>query len=173
MAKNRTIAVSVLLMLMPVLLRCQKTDTLFDERDYQEISRNSEGEYKYVVTFKSKRDTNYTLKKYYYDSLYKSIAIKEFYHSNVLNGPYEFYSSNKLVEKGQYSNGLKEGKFVSYYPSSKIAEISYYSHSIRKGVWEFYSEEGILISKTYFINGKRTKLDKFDRSGKLIETISF
>jgi hypothetical protein len=30
-----------------------------------------------------------------------------------------------------------------------------------------------LISKTYFINGKRTKLDKFDRSGKLIETISF
>ena len=74
---------------------------------------------------------------------YKSEYILAQFSKGMYDGKYEHYKYNKLVEKGAYKEGIKDGMFIEYYSDGSVKS----EKPITDG-----KLNGIL--KTYFTNGK-------------------
>jgi len=112
---------------------------------------------------------------------------------NVLDGKYLFYYKGNIVEEGEYIDGKKEGKLITYYQDNKLKEFIYlvndsirfetvyYNNGVVKsngmtkngskvGTWCYYFENGILDTKGNYSYVKVTKenikevLDKLNTS---------
>ena len=70
--------------------------------------------------------------------------------NGLYDGKYERYKSNRLVEKGVYKEGVKNGTFVEYYSDGKVKSEKSFADGKRNGV-----------SKTYFTNGKPESVQGF------------
>lgn len=92
---------------------------------------------------------------YYWYYLGKILITEGSYEGRLLHGTYVcFYNNDNIKEKGNFKDGKKTGKWIGWYPSGKIKEVSYWAESKKHGHDEFYTEDGKLLRKLKYKNGK-------------------
>lgn len=66
-----------------------------------------------------------------------------YYKGKTFNGILErFYNPNKLTQKTQFINGIRDDYYVSYYGNGNIREIGKYKSNKKVGIWRSYYEYG-------------------------------
>ena len=61
----------------------------------------------------------------------------------------------KLLEKGTYWEGKKDGYWYSYHQNGRVSATAQFSNDKRVGTWKFYSEEGILVGEVTYKDNRR------------------
>lgn len=68
-----------------------------------------------------------------------------------LHGPYTIQSpGKKLIEKGTYILGKRNGDFITYYPNGKMRLQGLYDNGEKTGRWINYDPEGTIENITYY-----------------------
>lgn len=86
-----------------------------------------------------------------------SVQEKKNYDCNVglnkswLDGPYERYNRNVLLQKGNYKDSLKEGAFYEYDYNGRLKSTANYHKGLLKGDRLEYNPGGVVVSKTSYI----------------------
>jgi antitoxin component YwqK of YwqJK toxin-antitoxin module len=113
----------------------------------------------------------------YYHKASKVIMTIENYTKGKLEGLRSvFYASGKIAEETMYKNGLKNGPYNKYTESGIIIEESNYKNNEFDGLAIFRdADDGTIVSKGKFVNGKKAGIWQFFKEGKLIkeENMSF
>jgi antitoxin component YwqK of YwqJK toxin-antitoxin module len=113
----------------------------------------------------------------YYHKASKQIMAIENYSKGKLEGLRSvFYLSGKIAEEILYKNDLKNGTYKKYTESGIIIEESNYKNNQFDGLAIFRdADDGTIVSKGKFINGKKTGIWQFFQKGKLVkeENMSF
>jgi antitoxin component YwqK of YwqJK toxin-antitoxin module len=113
----------------------------------------------------------------YYHKASKTIMTIENYSNGKLEGLRSvFYASGKLAEEMNYKNNLKNGPYKRYTESGIIIEESNYKNGQYDGLAIFRdADDGTIVSKGKFFNGKKAGIWQFFNKGKLVkeENMSF
>ena len=151
---------------------CQNTDGLYDERNYNEVGRDTT--VGYLKIYHYKYDTSYTMWKHYIDTIANDNGfwVKRFYHNDLKDGPYESYSNGRLREKGFYRNGKRDGDYIEYQDSGRVDIRGQYRMGKKVGIWEDYYSDGVIFKRVYYsMNGQFQKQEIYHRkTGKLART---
>ncbi len=103
-------------------------------------------------------------------SFYEDGKIKQqhSYLNSKLDGPaYEYYPDGKLMQENFYQQSELIGKDTSYYQSGKINSIhNRNSRGQYDGINERYSEEGKLLSKSVYKDGKQISVQTGMKMGR-------
>jgi antitoxin component YwqK of YwqJK toxin-antitoxin module len=84
------------------------------------------------------------------------------------NGPYTILSPDKkLLEKGNYLRGKKEGESITYYTNGQVRLKGTYKNGERDGLWVIYNEVGDIENETNYREGLMDGKDKFYTGGLL------
>lgn len=110
----------------------------------------------------------------YYHKASKVIMSTEFYTKGKLEGIRSvFYPSGKIAEEMMYKNNLKNGVYKRYTESGIVLEESNYKDDQFDGDAIFRdADEGHVVSKGKFTNGKKTGLWQFYERGKLVKEVN-
>lgn len=77
------------------------------------------------------------------------------YSGKLLNGNYQvFDGTNKLIEKGQFKNGLKFNSWTQWFANGKIKRIQIYKEGNQEGQAKVFNEQGKLLVIENYKNGK-------------------
>ena len=113
----------------------------------------------------------------YYHKASKAIMTIENYSKGKLEGLRSvFYPNGKIAEEMLYKNNLKNGYYKRYTESGIIIEESNYKNDQFDGLAIFRdADDGTIVSKGKFVNGKKTGVWQFFQGGKLVkeENMSF
>ncbi len=113
----------------------------------------------------------------YYHKASKSIMTIENYNGGKLNGLRTvFYPSGKIAEEMIYKEDKKNGYYKKYTESGIIIEESNYKNNEFDGLAIFRdADDGTIVSKGKFVNGKKAGIWQFFQEGKLVkeENMSF
>lgn len=113
----------------------------------------------------------------YYHKASKAIMTIENYNKGKLEGLRSvFYASGKIAEETMYKNDLKNGAYKRYTESGIIIEESNYKNNEFDGLAIFRdADDGTIVSKGKFVNGKKMGVWQFFEKGKLLkeENMSF
>lgn len=113
----------------------------------------------------------------YYHKASKAIMASENYSKGKLEGLRSvYYPNGKIAEETMYKNGLKNGLYKKYTESGIIIEESNYKNDQYDGLAIFRdSDDGNIVSKGKFVNGKKMGVWQFFAKGKLVkeENMSF
>ena len=113
----------------------------------------------------------------YYHKASKSIMTIENYSKGKLEGSRTvFYVSGKIAEEMIYKNNLKIGPYKRYTESGIIIEESNYKNNEYDGLAIFRdADDGTIVSKGKFVDGKKVGVWQFFQQGKLVkeENMSF
>ncbi|WP_338408507.1 hypothetical protein [uncultured Flavobacterium sp.] len=145
--------------------------------------------------FSPKDNSAYTIM---YDQLKNKVSEGKVVNK-LYEGQWKYYhkSSSVIMTLENYSNGKLEGLCSVFYPSGKIAEEMTYKNNLKNGPYKRYTEGGIIIeesnynnnefdglatfrdpddgnivSKGKFTNGKKTEIWQFFNKGKLINEMN-
>jgi antitoxin component YwqK of YwqJK toxin-antitoxin module len=145
--------------------------------------------------FSPKDNSAYTI---FYDQL-KNIVSEGKVVNKLYEGQWKYYhkASKVVMTIENYSKGNLEGLRSVFYPSGKIAEEMNYKNNLKNGVYKRYTETGIIIeesnyknnqfdgmaifrdpddgnivSKGKFTNGKKTGIWQFFNKGKLVNEMN-
>jgi antitoxin component YwqK of YwqJK toxin-antitoxin module len=107
----------------------------------------------------------------YYHKASKSIMAIENYSNGKLEGLRSvFYPNGKIAEEMIYKNNLKNGVYKRYTESGIIIEESNYKNDQYDGLAIFRdADDGTIVSKGKFTNGKKTGIWQFFENGKLVK----
>lgn len=83
----------------------------------------------------------------------KKIVAK--YSKNVLDGRYEVYEDDKLIERGKYQEGKKVMLWVRYYKNGIMKSAKYYKDGKLDGFYYLYNSKGEIRAKRNYLDGKR------------------
>ena len=74
-----------------------------------------------------------------------------------LEGNFEsFYDDGMVQEIFQIENGKQHGEFISFYPNGQKMEKGNYTHGLKFGKWTKWSETGNILSETFYnIEGRK------------------
>jgi antitoxin component YwqK of YwqJK toxin-antitoxin module len=110
----------------------------------------------------------------YYHKGSKAIMSTEFYVKGKLEGLRSvFYSSGKIAEEIVYKNNLKNGVYKRHTESGIIIEETNYKEDQYNGDAVFKDpDEGTIVSKGKFSNGKKIGIWQFYERGKLVKEIN-
>lgn len=110
----------------------------------------------------------------YYHKASKVIMASEFYSKGKLEGLRSvFYPNGKIAEEMMYKNNLKNGSYKRYTESGIIIEESNYKNDQFDGIAIFRDpDEGTIVSKGKFTNGKKTGIWQFYEKGKLAKEVN-
>lgn len=101
--------------------------------------------------------------------LLKKISFDE----GLKSGDYELHINN-FIEKGQYIDDLKVGKWQTFYNDDKIREVLYFENDLENGKFTKYYFNGNVMIQGQFVNGKREGLwNFFDQNGIKYLTIEY
>jgi antitoxin component YwqK of YwqJK toxin-antitoxin module len=105
----------------------------------------------------------------YYHKASKSIMATENYSKGKLEGVRSvFYPNGKIAEEILYKNNLKNGIYKRYTESGIIIEESNYKNNEFDGLAIFRDpDDGTIVSKGKFTNGKKAGVWQFFEKGKL------
>lgn len=119
--------------------------------------------------------------------------------NKLFEGQWKYYhkASKTIMTIENYNKGKLEGMRSVFYPSGKIAEEMFYKNDLKNGVCKKYTETGIIleetnykkneydglaifrcpddgniVSKGKFTNGKKTGVWQFFEKGKLVKEIN-
>ena len=113
----------------------------------------------------------------YYHKASKNIMTIENYSKGKLEGLRSvFYPSGKIAEETLYKNDQKNGPYKKYTETGIIIEESNYKNGQFDGLSIFRdADDGNIVSKGKFTNGKKTGIWQFFNKGKLVkeENMSF
>lgn len=65
-----------------------------------------------------------------------------------------WYENDIIWSVGYYKEGLKSGASNVYYENGQIRYTKNYEQDVAEGLWEFFDEEGTLLNKVMYENGK-------------------
>lgn len=107
----------------------------------------------------------------YYHKASKSIMATENYSKGKLEGLRSvFYPNGKIAEEINYKNNLKNGTYKRYTESGIIIEESNYKNNEFDGLAIFRDpDDGNIVSKGKFVNGKKVGVWQFFEKGKLVK----
>jgi antitoxin component YwqK of YwqJK toxin-antitoxin module len=107
----------------------------------------------------------------YYHKASKTIMTIENYSKGNLEGLRSvFYASGKIAEEMTYKNNLKNGSYKRYTETGIIIEESNYKNDQYDGLAIFRDpDDGTIVSKGKFINGKKMGIWQFFNKGKLVK----
>jgi antitoxin component YwqK of YwqJK toxin-antitoxin module len=110
----------------------------------------------------------------YYHKASKSIMATENYSKGKLEGVRSvFYPNGKIAEEMIYKNNLKNGLYKRYTETGIIIEESNYKNDQFEGVAIFRdADDGTIVSKGKFTNGKKTGVWQFFEKGKLVKEVN-
>lgn len=113
----------------------------------------------------------------YYHKASKVIMATENYSKGKLEGLRTvFYPNGKIAEEIRYKNDLKNGIYKRYTESGIIIEETNYKNNEYDGLAIFRDpDDGTIVSKGKFVNGKKMGVWQFFNKGKLVkeENMSF
>ena len=142
--------------------------------------------------FNSKDNSAYTI---FYDQLKNKVS-EGLVANKLYEGQWKYYhkASKAIMTIENYSKGKLEGLRSVYYPNGKIAEEMLYRNNLKNGFYKRYTESGIIIeesnykndqfdglaifrdaddgtivSKGKFVNGKKAGIWQFFQEGKLVK----
>lgn len=148
--------------------------------------------------FNSKDNSAYTI---FYDQFKNKVSEGKVI-DKLYDGQWKYYhkGAKTLMTLENYTNGKLEGLRSVYYPSGKIAEETMYKNNLKNGFYKRYTETGVIIEETIyknnefdglaifrdaddgnivskgkFVNGKKAGIWQFFEKGKLVkeENMSF
>ena len=148
--------------------------------------------------FNSKDNSAYTI---FYDQFKNKVSEGKVI-DKLYDGQWKYYhkAAKTLMSLENYTNGKLEGLRSVYYPSGKIAEETMYKNNLKNGFYKRYTETGVIIEETIyknnefdglaifrdaddgnivskgkFVNGKKAGIWQFFEKGKLVkeENMSF
>ena len=64
-------------------------------------------------------------------------------------------TDGKLLEKGTYWDGKKDGYWYSYHTNGKLKASAQFYKGKRSGKWKFYNLEGVLIGEVKYKDNMR------------------
>lgn len=107
----------------------------------------------------------------YYHKVSKAIMTIENYNKGNLEGLRSvFYASGKIAEETMYKNDLKNGAYKRYTETGIIIEESNYKNNEFDGLAIFRdADDGTIVSKGKFVNGKKAGIWQFFAKGKLVK----
>jgi antitoxin component YwqK of YwqJK toxin-antitoxin module len=107
----------------------------------------------------------------YYHKASKSIMATENYSKGKLEGVRNvFYPNGKIAEEMMYKNNLKNGAYKRHTESGIIIEESNYKNNEFDGLAIFRDpDDGTIVSKGKFVNGKKAGIWQFFEKGKLVK----
>ena len=107
----------------------------------------------------------------YYHKASKAIMTIENYTKGKLEGLRSvFYASGKIAEETMYKNDLKNGAYKRYTETGIIIEESNYKNNEFDGLAIFRdADDGTIVSKGKFVNGKKAGMWQFFQKGKLVK----
>lgn len=110
----------------------------------------------------------------YYHKASKVIMATENYSKGKLEGLRSvFYPSGKIAEEIMYKNNLKNGFYKSYTETGIIIEESNYKNNQFDGLAIFRdADDGTIVSKGKFVNGKKSGIWQFFEKGKLVKEMN-
>lgn len=110
----------------------------------------------------------------YYHKASKSIMAIENYSKGKLEGLRSvFYPNGKIAEEIIYKNDLKSGVYKRYTESGIMIEESNYKNDQYDGIAIFRdADDGTIVSKGKFTNGKKTGIWQFFEKGKLVKEMN-
>lgn len=110
----------------------------------------------------------------YYHKASKSIMAREYYSKGKLEGLRSvFYPSGKIAEEIIYKNDLKNGFYKRYTETGIIIEESNYMNDQFEGLAIFRdADDGTIVSKGKFVNGKKSGIWQFFEKGKLVKEMN-
>lgn len=113
----------------------------------------------------------------YYHKASKTVMTIENYSKGNLEGLRSvFYPTGKIAEEINYKNNQKNGLYKRYTETGIIIEESHYKNDQFNGLAIFRdADDGKMVSKGKFVNGKKTGIWQFFEKGKLVkeENMSF
>lgn len=88
------------------------------------------------------------------------------FDGKLLNGEYSVYDrmNNKLIEKGVYKNGLKQGTWKEWYIDGTLKTVAHYKKGKVRGEIKYYDESGKFIQSQE--EEKKNKKDKKEKKEK-------
>ena len=92
---------------------------------------------------------------------------KNYYHkyqvdpeTNKKNGFFEEYFNNKIITKGEFKFGIKNGGWKFYYQNEALQQKGIYVDGKKSGLWTYYYSDGNIACETPFLNGERNGIQK-------------
>ncbi|MGE0637863.1 MAG: toxin-antitoxin system YwqK family antitoxin [Bacteroidia bacterium] len=77
------------------------------------------------------------------------------YEGKLLSGNYSVYFPNdNLKEKGQFVNGLKNGRWMEWYEIGKLKAVINWRNGLKQGVHETYDADGLIEMQSNYKRGK-------------------
>jgi antitoxin component YwqK of YwqJK toxin-antitoxin module len=110
----------------------------------------------------------------YYHKASKTVMTIENYSKGNLEGLRSvFYASGKIAEEMTYKNNLKNGPYKRYTETGIIIEESNYKNDQFDGLAIFRdADDGTIVSKGKFVNGKKAGIWQFFEKGKLVKELN-
>jgi antitoxin component YwqK of YwqJK toxin-antitoxin module len=110
----------------------------------------------------------------YYHKVSKIIMATENYSKGKLEGLRSvFYPSGKIAEEMIYVNNLKNGFYKRYTETGILIEESNYKNNLYDGLAIFRdADDGTIVSKGKFVNGKKSGIWQFFEKGKLVKEVN-
>ena len=161
--------------LMAYLSSCAQTEK-FDLSTYIEVERKPNLVQKdtilYMVLYKNKEDGDYSLIRFFEDSLCSTMMMERFYYRGILNGPFRRFDPLGRVElAGQYKNGVRHGQFILY-NGGKLEMYQHFDNGNKVGTWEEFDKEGNVSRRIKFAKDKMVEEQHF-QNGKLIRITKY
>lgn len=76
------------------------------------------------------------------------------YTGKLLHGAYEVVlRSNKLLEKGAFLKGRKDGKWYTWHTNGKLKSITHYKKGVLSGPFSEFNDQGLLVKEGKYKNG--------------------
>jgi antitoxin component YwqK of YwqJK toxin-antitoxin module len=111
--------------------------------------------------------------KYYHKASKVVMTIENYSKGNLEGIRSVFYPSGKIAEEMTYKTNLKNGVYKRYTESGIIIEESNYKNDQFDGLAIFRDpEDGNIVSKGKFTNGKKTGIWQFFNNGKLVKEMN-
>ncbi|MBF2708725.1 toxin-antitoxin system YwqK family antitoxin [Flavobacterium soyangense] len=111
--------------------------------------------------------------KYYHKASKVVMTIENYNKGNLEGLRSVFYPNGKIAEEINYKNNLKNDSYKRYTESGIIIEESNYKNDQFDGFATFRDpDDGNIVSKGKFANGKKTGIWQFFNNGKLVKEMN-
>lgn len=157
MIANGNILIGLSLVRLSLPSSGQVKKPFFIDSNYVYSRKGADIDYPYVITFLYKSDTNWSLKKLYFDSAYSTLVSKTFFYKRISNGPMIGYVDGKIAGQCFFIDGKYDGESLTF-TDGKITRKAYFNKGVKTGTWIEYNKNGKVIRKTdYDSNGNMTR----------------
>jgi len=82
-----------------------------------------------------------------------------------------FYASGNVMEKGMFSNGKKDQKWIRYTEKGEVSAIAFYNLGKKSGTWLVYDESGKKRFEMNYTDGEKSGVwTSWDESGAVADS---